>query len=259
MFDWQREPKSSRCVFECLDFWFRVSEDLRLSGHQAHRKRRVVLPGLDDASGEGDRGQRCRTTLSKFHCCSDLSTRGRHQPTHSLFSSLSVFSLFVFFLHTISLQILYISSPPSTCYPSFSRPVSGSPQASLSWMRAAKSSSPRASPSPSPSLSQTVATRTTLRIWRLSTSGSLRKRPTSSSTWRTADRWAETEQKGRRCCKILNRNQHGVAADALFFVFRAHTSRWCSLRHRCWGGTIPRWPESNTLASELCWAKTSET
>lgn len=125
--------------------------------------------------------------LSKFHCCSDLSTRGRHHPTHSLFSSLSVFFLYFclfpsHYFSTLKLQILYISSPPSTCNPSFSLPVSGSPQASLSWMRAAKSSSPRASPSPSPSSSQTVATRTTLRTWRLSTSGSLRKRPTSSST-----------------------------------------------------------------------------
>lgn len=118
--------------------------------------------------------------------CSDLSTRGRHHPTHSLFSSLSVFFVYLFFpshyFSTLKLQILYISSPPSTCNPSFSLPVSGSPQASLSWMRAAKSSSPRASPSPSPSSSQTAATRTTLRTWRLSTSGSLRKRPTSSST-----------------------------------------------------------------------------
>lgn len=183
MLDRRRASQSSRCVSECLDFWFRVSENLRLPGHQAHRKRGVVLPGLDDASGEGDRGQRCRPTLSKFYCCSDSSTRGRHHPKHSLFSSLSVFFLYPCFFpshyfSTLKLQILFISSPPSTCNPSFSLPVSGSPQALLSWMRAAKSSSPRASPSPSPSSSQTVATRTTLRTWRLSTSGSLRRRPT---------------------------------------------------------------------------------
>lgn len=44
-------------------FCFRVSENLRLSGHQDHRKRRVVLPGPDDGSGEGGRGQRCRQNL----------------------------------------------------------------------------------------------------------------------------------------------------------------------------------------------------
>lgn len=62
-----RAPQSSRCGFECLDFCFRVSENLRLSGHQDHRKRRVVLPGPDDGSGEGVRGQRCRQNLFRLY------------------------------------------------------------------------------------------------------------------------------------------------------------------------------------------------
>lgn len=31
-----------------------------------------------------------------------------------------------------------------------------------------------------------------------------------------------------------------LATDALFFLRRAHTSRWCSPRRRCSGGTTPR-------------------
>lgn len=60
-----RAPEPSRCGFQLLGFCFRVSENLRLSGHHAHRERRVVLPGPDDGGGEGAGGQRCT-----FHCCS---------------------------------------------------------------------------------------------------------------------------------------------------------------------------------------------
>lgn len=56
-------PSRPDVVLSVLDFCFRVSENLRLSGHQDHRKRRVVLPGPDEGSGEGGRGQRCRQHL----------------------------------------------------------------------------------------------------------------------------------------------------------------------------------------------------
>lgn len=40
----------------------RVPEDLRRSGHHAGGERRVLLPGDDAPSGEGDRGQRSVST-----------------------------------------------------------------------------------------------------------------------------------------------------------------------------------------------------
>lgn len=199
--DLQREGASAR-QFDCLDFCFRVSENLRLSGHQDHRERRVVLPGPDEGGGEGDRGQRCRERdfltshlRLSFHTSillllvPVLSTRGQCYPAHGLFlfftepfhsTSCFLFLHIVFLLRTCNVSSSSLS-PRSAPTPS-PLPVSPSAQASFSWTRAAKSSSPRASPSPSPSSSPTAATRTTPPTWRRSTSGSLRKRPTPSST-----------------------------------------------------------------------------
>lgn len=114
-----------------------------------------------------------------------VSTRWQCHLVHGLCFLQRVF-LFSFSVFNSSTLFFYFE-PITSHHPGLpvtppSLPVSASPQASFSWTRAAKSSSPRVSPSPSPSSSQTAATHTTRPTWRLSTSGSLRKRPTSSST-----------------------------------------------------------------------------
>lgn len=114
-----------------------------------------------------------------------VSTRGQCHLIHGLCFLQRVFliSFSVFYFSTLFFYFEPITSHhPGLPVTPPSLPVSASPQASFSWTRAAKSSSPRVSPSPSPSSSQTAATHTTRPTWRLSTIGSLRKRPTSSST-----------------------------------------------------------------------------
>lgn len=119
-----------------------------------------------------------------------LSTRGKCRFVHGLWflqpTFLFPFSVFIplhcFLYFEPVMSHHHPSSPLGLPLTPSSLPVSASPQALFSWTRAAKSCSPRVSRSRSPSSSQTAATHTTRPTWRLSTSGSLRKRATSSST-----------------------------------------------------------------------------
>lgn len=176
----------------------RVPEDLRLPGHQAAGERRVLLPGYYALGGEGDRGQRSGATKHSSVCfaCAWLNhlraVLPHQSPPVSTCPSFSVpvnpfpssFSLLLYFTHLLP----YISTSGLPHIPPAPHPCL---QALCSWTRAVRSSSLRVSPSHLLWSSLMAASPTTPQTWRRYTTGSLTRKPTSSSTWWTADRWAE--------------------------------------------------------------------